>query len=95
MTLVGIARELAACSSFGRKCRSRVEHVALDATDSKRLIAAAQGAAAIYSCAAPPYHRWASEWPPLVASVCAAAEATGAVLVMLGTSTATVRWTVP
>ncbi|WP_274564500.1 NAD-dependent epimerase/dehydratase family protein [Streptomyces spiramyceticus] len=61
-----------------------IEHVALDATDSKRLIDVAQGAAAIYGCASPPYHRWASEWPPLAASVCAAAEATGAVLVMLG-----------
>ncbi len=38
----------------------------------------------IYSCAAPPYHRWASDWPPLAASICEAAEATGAVLVMLG-----------
>ncbi|ORT59399.1 NAD-dependent epimerase/dehydratase family protein [Streptomyces sp. CB03238] len=61
-----------------------IEHVALDATDSARLIETARGAAAIHSCAAPPYHRWASEWPPLAASVCAAAEATGAVLVMLG-----------
>lgn len=56
----------------------------MDATDSKRLIEAAQGAAAIYSCAAPPYHRWAGGWPPLASSICEAAEATGAVLVMLG-----------
>ncbi|MGP3949811.1 NAD-dependent epimerase/dehydratase family protein [Streptomyces sp. 7N604] len=68
----------------GRSPEPGIEHVALDATDSKRLIEAAQGAAAIYNCAAPPYHRWASEWPPLASSVCAAAEATGAVLVMLG-----------
>src|SRR5688500_5056595 len=68
----------------GRSPEPGIEHVAVDATDSKRLIEAAQGAAAIYSCAAPPYHRWASEWPPLASSVCAAAEATGAVLVMLG-----------
>ncbi len=61
-----------------------IEHVALDATDSKRLTEAAQGAAAIHSCAAPPYHRWAAHWPPLAASLCATAEATGAVLVMLG-----------
>ncbi|GHG62179.1 NAD-dependent epimerase [Streptomyces griseocarneus] len=68
----------------GRSPEPGIEHVALDATDSKRLIEASQGAAAIYSCAAPPYHRWAGEWPPLASSVCAAAEATGAVLVMLG-----------
>ncbi|WP_028810542.1 NAD-dependent epimerase/dehydratase family protein [Streptomyces flavidovirens] len=68
----------------GRSPEPGIEHVALDATDSERLIEAAQGAAAIYSCAAPPYHRWLSEWPPLASSVCAAAEATGAVLVLLG-----------
>ncbi|MEU2438290.1 NAD-dependent epimerase/dehydratase family protein [Streptomyces rubradiris] len=68
----------------GRSPEPGIEHVALDATDSKRLIEAARGADTIYCCASPPYHRWASEWPPLAASVCAAAEATGAVLVMLG-----------
>lgn len=68
----------------GRNPEPGIEHVALDATDSERLIEAAQGAAVIYSCAAPPYHRWASEWPPLASSICAAAEATGAVVVMLG-----------
>lgn len=61
-----------------------IEHVAFDATDSERLIEAARGATAIYNCAAPPYHRWVSEWPALASSACAAAEATGAVLVMLG-----------
>lgn len=68
----------------GRGAEPGIEHVALDATNSKELIAAARGAAAIHSCAAPPYHRWPSEWPPLISSACAAAEATGAVLVMLG-----------
>ncbi|MFJ7775875.1 NAD-dependent epimerase/dehydratase family protein [Streptomyces yangpuensis] len=61
-----------------------IEHLALDAADPERLTAAARGAAAIHHCAAPPYHHWVRAWPPLVASACAAAEATGAVLVMLG-----------
>ncbi|GHJ35976.1 NAD-dependent epimerase/dehydratase family protein [Streptomyces sp. TS71-3] len=61
-----------------------IEHVALDATDSERLIETARGAAAIHNCAGLPYQRWVSEWPPLAASLCTAAEATGAVLVMLG-----------
>ncbi|MBZ9599799.1 NAD-dependent epimerase/dehydratase family protein [Streptomyces yangpuensis] len=61
-----------------------IEHLALDAADPERLTAASRGAAAIHHCAAPPYHRWVRAWPPLVASACAAAEATGAVLVMLG-----------
>ncbi|MEU8582041.1 NAD-dependent epimerase/dehydratase family protein [Streptomyces abikoensis] len=68
----------------GRSPEPGIEHVALDASDSERLSAAVRGAAALYSCAAPPYHRWASEWPPLASSLCAAAEETGAVLVMLG-----------
>ncbi|GAA0368972.1 NAD-dependent epimerase/dehydratase family protein [Streptomyces blastmyceticus] len=61
-----------------------IEHVALDATDPTRLTDAARGAAAIYNCAAPPYHRWTHDWPPLAQSVNKAAEATGAVLVLLG-----------
>ncbi|MEU3355236.1 NAD-dependent epimerase/dehydratase family protein [Streptomyces sp. NPDC037389] len=68
----------------GRSREPGIEHVALDAADSERLSAAVRGAAAIYSCAAPPYHRWASDWPPLASSLSAAAEDTGAVLVMLG-----------
>ncbi|MDF3290612.1 NAD-dependent epimerase/dehydratase family protein [Streptomyces silvisoli] len=68
----------------GRSAEPGIEHIASDATDSTRLIEAARGADAIYCCAAPPYHRWASAWPPLASSVRAAAEATGAVLVMLG-----------
>lgn len=68
----------------GRSPEAGIEHVALDATDPERLTEAARGAAAVYSCAAPPYHRWTSAWPPLASSVCTAAEATGAVLVMLG-----------
>ncbi|GAA0437616.1 NAD-dependent epimerase/dehydratase family protein [Streptomyces luteireticuli] len=61
-----------------------IERVALDATDTRRLTEAVRGARAIHQCAAPPYHRWADDWPPLAASVNAAAEASGAVLVMLG-----------
>ncbi|MFI6444530.1 NAD-dependent epimerase/dehydratase family protein [Kitasatospora sp. NPDC050543] len=68
----------------GRSAEPGIEHVTVDATDTGRLIEVSQGAAAIHSCAAPPYHHWVSEWPPLASSVCAAAEATGAVLVMLG-----------
>ncbi|MGW6705815.1 NAD-dependent epimerase/dehydratase family protein [Streptomyces sp. NPDC054956] len=61
-----------------------IEHVAVDAADGERLTEAVKGAEAVYACAAPPYHRWAGEWPRLTSAACAAAEATGAVLVMLG-----------
>ncbi|MFF2809037.1 NAD-dependent epimerase/dehydratase family protein [Streptomyces sp. NPDC058000] len=71
-------------TTSGRSPEPGIEHIACDAADRERLSEVAQGAAALHSCAAPPYHRWASDWPPLAASLCAAAETTGAVLVMLG-----------
>jgi nucleoside-diphosphate-sugar epimerase len=61
-----------------------VERVAADATDSAALARLTQGAGALYNCAAPPYHRWTSDWPPLAAALLDAAEATGAVLVSAG-----------
>ncbi|MFJ8623483.1 NAD-dependent epimerase/dehydratase family protein [Kitasatospora sp. NPDC093550] len=61
-----------------------VEHLALDASDPAALTAAARGAAAIHGCAAPPLPQWAERWPALVSSLCAAAEDSGAVLVLLG-----------
>ncbi|MEU9303462.1 NAD-dependent epimerase/dehydratase family protein [Streptomyces sp. NPDC048269] len=77
-------RSVRVVTTSGRRPEPGIEHIALDATDSRRLIEAAQGADAIYSCAAPPYPRWTSQWPPLASSARAAAEATGAVLVVLG-----------
>ena len=64
--------------------RGTVRGEALDATDAAALAAAARGATAIHNCANPPYHRWASDWPPLAESLLAAAERTGAVLVAAG-----------
>ncbi|NJQ01118.1 NAD-dependent epimerase/dehydratase family protein [Streptomyces zingiberis] len=68
----------------GRSPEPGIEHVAVDVRDSERLAGAVRGADAIYGCAAPPYPRWADEWPAMAASIGAAAEASGAVLVMLG-----------
>jgi nucleoside-diphosphate-sugar epimerase len=61
-----------------------VERVAADATDGDALARHAKGAVALYSCAGPAYHRWATDWPPLVAALMQAAEVTGAVLVTTG-----------
>jgi nucleoside-diphosphate-sugar epimerase len=61
-----------------------IERIAADATSPGRLADLATGAAVLYCCASPPYHRWPAEWPPLAAAVLAAAERTGAVLVMMG-----------
>lgn len=52
-----------------------------DAADRTAVARHAQGTDAIYNCVNPPYHRWATDWPPMAASMLAAAEACGAVLV--------------
>jgi nucleoside-diphosphate-sugar epimerase len=61
-----------------------VEHRRVDAADAAALTGATQGAAAIYNAVNPPYHRWASDWPPVAAAMLTAAERSGAVLVMMG-----------
>jgi nucleoside-diphosphate-sugar epimerase len=57
-----------------------IERVAADAADPGRLTALAEGAAALYNCANPRYHRWLTDWPPIAAGLLAAAERAGAVL---------------
>lgn len=42
------------------------------------------GAATLYNCANPAYHRWPQDWPPLAAALLATAERTGAALVTMG-----------
>ncbi|SCL19126.1 Nucleoside-diphosphate-sugar epimerase [Micromonospora rhizosphaerae] len=61
-----------------------VERVAADATDADQLAALTEGAAALYNCANPPYHRWPTDWPPLAGALLTAAERTGAVLATVG-----------
>lgn len=60
-----------------------VERIAADAADRARMIELAADALAIHNCANPPYHKWASDWPPLAESLLATAEATGARLVTM------------
>ena len=57
--------------------------VAADAADAEAMARLADGAAVIYNCVNPPYHRWPADWPPIAASVLGAAERSGAVLVTL------------
>src|SRR6266702_6533938 len=61
-----------------------VERVAADASDADALSRLAEGAAVIYSCAGPAYHRWVTDWPPLAAALLRAAETSGALLVTTG-----------
>ena len=60
-----------------------VTRVAADAADAGAMARLAEGVSVIYNCVNPPYHRWPADWPPIAASVLAAAERSGAVLVTL------------
>jgi nucleoside-diphosphate-sugar epimerase len=57
-----------------------VRRVAADAGDADALSTLAEGAAALYNCVNPAYHRWPADWPPIAAAVLTAAERSGAVL---------------
>ncbi|MEP9365473.1 NAD-dependent epimerase/dehydratase family protein [Nocardioides sp. CN2-186] len=60
-----------------------VRRVAADAADADRLTELAEGAVALYNCINPPdYTVWPTYWPPVAAAFLAAAERTGAVLVV-------------
>ena len=58
-----------------------IKRIAADVSDLSKLLEIAPSAAAIYNCVNPPYHRWATEWPPIAASFLSYAEKTDAVLV--------------
>ena len=83
--LVADGHDVTIVSGSGRGIdHTGVTAVALDATDGDALTAVTAGAATLYNCANPGhYHRWATEWPPLAASVLAAAERSGAGLVTM------------
>lgn len=71
-------------SRSGGSSTAEVEHVALDITDGPALRRAVKGAAAVYNCVNPAYHRWLTDWPPMAAAMLDAAEAADAVYVMMG-----------
>lgn len=58
-----------------------VEVVRADASDPAATIAATRGAAVVYQCLNPPYHRWPADFPPLQAAAVAACREHGARLV--------------
>jgi nucleoside-diphosphate-sugar epimerase len=62
-----------------------VDVIALDAADTVGVTAAARGAASIVNAVNPPsYLTWQTDWPPVAAATLAAAESTGAGLVIVG-----------
>lgn len=66
--------------SGGGPSHPDIRLVSADASDTTRVLTLAHGAAAIYNCVNPPYHRWPQQWPPIAASLLAAAEGSGAIL---------------
>lgn len=73
---------IATRSGSGPEHRS-ITRVRADAADAAALTGLAEGAAVIYNCVNPPYHRWAQEWPPMNRAIMSAAERSGAVIVMM------------
>ncbi|MFF1528875.1 NAD-dependent epimerase/dehydratase family protein [Cellulomonas sp. NPDC058312] len=60
-------------------------HLALDAADAEALRRAADGADVLYNAVNPgSYTQWARVWPPVAASLLAAAESSGAVYAIVG-----------
>ncbi|NLF04133.1 MAG: NAD-dependent epimerase/dehydratase family protein, partial [Actinomycetales bacterium] len=71
-------------SRSGGPAGGDIEHRAADVSSPGTLTAIARGADVVYNCVNPPYHRWATDWPPLHAELLDAAEANDAVLVTTG-----------
>jgi nucleoside-diphosphate-sugar epimerase len=59
------------------------ELVKADAYDTRQTIELTAGAAAVYQCAQPAYHEWATKFPPLQAAILAGAETAGAKLIVV------------
>ena len=62
--------------------RPGVDVISGDLADAVAAIQAVRGAAVVYQCANPTYHRWTTEFPPIQANLVAAVEKAGAKLVM-------------
>ena len=84
LRLAGLGRRVAVVTRSGSGPDDpAVRLVAADASDGEAMARLADGAAAIYNCANPPYHRWPQLWPPIAAALLGAAERSGAVLVTI------------
>lgn len=62
----------------------RIERVAADAADARRLAELARGAEVLYNCANMAYTKWPELWPPVSAALIAAAKENDAVLAITG-----------
>ncbi len=62
---------------------SSIELIAGDGSDLSTVTARATGTNAIFNCANPAYHRWATDWPPIANALLGAATTTESGLVTL------------
>ena len=69
--------------SGGGSVSPLITGVALDASNADELSRLAEGAAAIFNCANPLYHRWPTDWPPIASALLVAAARSNAVLTTL------------
>jgi nucleoside-diphosphate-sugar epimerase len=60
-----------------------IRRMRVDASDGVALAALAEGAATIVNAINPAYHRWPTDWPPIHRAVMAAAERSGAAIVLM------------
>jgi len=56
---------------------AEIELAAADASDISAMARLTDGAAVLYNCANPAYHRWPELWPPIAAALLGAAERSG------------------
>jgi nucleoside-diphosphate-sugar epimerase len=82
-TLASRGQVVTVVTRDGRDIGPGVKARKADLSITDQTIAACEGAGAIYHCAAPPYHQWEAGFPALQGAAIAAAEATGAVLVVV------------
>ncbi|MER9188551.1 NAD(P)H-binding protein [Mesorhizobium australicum] len=70
--------------SVGSNALRNVRAMQADATDASELARVCQGADAIFMCAMATYHRWPTDFFPIIDGTVRAAEAVGAKLIVLG-----------
>lgn len=82
--LVAAGHRVRVLSRSGGTSADAVEHVTVDVSDAAAVRRATAGADVLYNCLNPEYHRWATDWPPMAASLLDAAESAGSVYVIMG-----------
>lgn len=82
-TLIAQREAVSIVNRDGRSIGPSIASRQADLSSTEQTIAACKDADVIYHCAAPPYHQWTTAFPALQEAALAAAEATGAVLVVV------------